>query len=676
MSASQKYICSNIKLDLTLSALYLENESGELSQVDLQPLELKVLIYLIDNPNKIIAKNDLCHLWDSGAPSDQAIAQLISKLRAKLRILDKNAEPIKTVSKVGYKFILEKEKPIASSTSVKQTSPPKKHKIVKNTAITFIVLLLVTFAFKSLIAIPNKSEDNYSSVIELIDNSSMKYEVSFSPNGQFALYSAQKLGDDFFSLGLMSIKDSNTKFTSRKDTHLHAPIWLNASEVAYRVKNNQECHVEKNSIQGLVAKQPGEVLFSCSKLTSGFSLSLLNAQTILMSDAPRGSMPSHLYSVNIETGKSKELLAIKDADIGPYRSFVSPNQKYVGLLSSVKRPNTLLQIYESSDFNSPIVEKLIPYPLTSIALNNNSVIYKNQFGGIDKLGFDNYGTNDTISYPMTLPIYSVTQTPKGIAFLGGELFSQHLEIKSLITNKSIPIVQEDGVRNRLPYFINKNSIVYSSNETGISQLWIADISNNSRRQISHFVENTLFNSISSNQATNQFAIETQAEIKVYNINNEGFIKEVYHQFEGKNPTYIDDNLIYTKQVNGTYQLFSWNSKLYKHEQITFSGGYDSKKSGSKLYYTKYDKPGVWELNASSENAIVYSTNEVFDEWGVLGQSIFYEVDQTAYRYDLIKKEKVQLEGTLCQKMTNIIDMQCIDTRLTKNANKLFMLNQL
>ena len=75
----------------------------------LSPLEFKILLYLIHNPNKIISQEEIYNnIWEEDSFGDVRTVKVhVSNLRKKLEIDSNNPEYIKTVKRKGYVFPIE-----------------------------------------------------------------------------------------------------------------------------------------------------------------------------------------------------------------------------------------------------------------------------------------------------------------------------------------------------------------------------------------------------------------------------------------------------------------------------------------------------------------------------------------------------------------------------------------
>lgn len=100
---------------VTIGDVLINEETGEVTKsgelVELTAKELKLLMYLINNPNRIISKEMICNeVWgEDFFGYDNTITVHIRKLRMKLEDNPSKPKYITTVIGLGYKFIMKGE---------------------------------------------------------------------------------------------------------------------------------------------------------------------------------------------------------------------------------------------------------------------------------------------------------------------------------------------------------------------------------------------------------------------------------------------------------------------------------------------------------------------------------------------------------------------------------------
>ncbi len=82
--------------------------AGQVQQVE--PKAFRVLLVLIQNPNKLIAKEELLTwVWGETAVTENSLARNIALLRRLLGDDPREPRFIETVSSIGYRFLYEAE---------------------------------------------------------------------------------------------------------------------------------------------------------------------------------------------------------------------------------------------------------------------------------------------------------------------------------------------------------------------------------------------------------------------------------------------------------------------------------------------------------------------------------------------------------------------------------------
>lgn len=100
---------------ITIGNVSINEETGEVTKggeiVELTAKELKLLMYFINNPNRIISKEMICNeVWgDDFFGYDNTITVHVRKLRMKLEDNPSKPKYITTVIGLGYKFVMKGE---------------------------------------------------------------------------------------------------------------------------------------------------------------------------------------------------------------------------------------------------------------------------------------------------------------------------------------------------------------------------------------------------------------------------------------------------------------------------------------------------------------------------------------------------------------------------------------
>lgn len=100
---------------ITFGDIAINEETGEVTKstknIELTAKELKLLIYLVNNPNRIISKETICNeVWgENFFGYDNTITVHVRKLRMKIEDDPSKPKYITTVIGLGYKFVMKGE---------------------------------------------------------------------------------------------------------------------------------------------------------------------------------------------------------------------------------------------------------------------------------------------------------------------------------------------------------------------------------------------------------------------------------------------------------------------------------------------------------------------------------------------------------------------------------------
>lgn len=127
---------------------------------EIEPRALAVLIYLIENSDRVIPKEELLEkIWKTIHVTDGVVARAVMKLRRALDDNDLPSKYLKTVHRVGYRFISELE--IESRSEAASLAPPQRRielallpfrNLAGGTRFDWIELGLMSIAHRTVVA--------------------------------------------------------------------------------------------------------------------------------------------------------------------------------------------------------------------------------------------------------------------------------------------------------------------------------------------------------------------------------------------------------------------------------------------------------------------------------------------------------------------------------------------
>src|SRR5688572_1689863 len=97
----QVFRFEGIEIDRSQSCLTIGGQQRYIRQQLLQ-----LLVYLIEQRHRVVSKNDLIEtIWEGTSVTDDALVQAIKELRRSLGDDPRQPRFIKTIPKIGYRFI-------------------------------------------------------------------------------------------------------------------------------------------------------------------------------------------------------------------------------------------------------------------------------------------------------------------------------------------------------------------------------------------------------------------------------------------------------------------------------------------------------------------------------------------------------------------------------------------
>ena len=118
-------------------------------EVDLDPVVLRLLIYLIANKDRLVTRQELMDtVWGDTVISESAINQAVARLRKALGDHSANPRYLETVHSKGYRFIAEvAEAESPSLADPPAVNPPKtaRHRVLAAGVAIVILLVLAVF---------------------------------------------------------------------------------------------------------------------------------------------------------------------------------------------------------------------------------------------------------------------------------------------------------------------------------------------------------------------------------------------------------------------------------------------------------------------------------------------------------------------------------------------------
>ncbi len=668
--------------------------------VPLENLEAKVLLKLYQAQGETLSKDVLFECWPPEVnTSDNSLTRIISTLRKKSKSIDPTLESfIVNISKKGYHLKIEhseKQALIPIENEGKKDKEDKEDKEITlannkpfSSSIRLSIFFIATVIVVSLIlAILFSAESTSESDDRLqtkkphykiaYESKTMKHELSPSESGDFIVFSAQVLDSPQRIIAIHTVANSTTEYIKRPGVELTSPILLPDDNVVFKNIKDDQCWIEKINLSALLAGDIGETIASCSANSPTFSMAYNGNNGLFITESYKESIPANLRLINIENGEQVVIKAGQKGGTGIYKVVTNKDNTLVALLSCNDWFTTHIAIFESDNFDKPLWSTQLESLLYSAALFDSKVIYKDNYGGITTVNFDDDGKQlDSSQLPIMQPFKAVTRFNKGIIFNEGEFYSQNIFINGLYADTSTAITDEKGIKNNIPFQFDDEQVWYSSNRTGISQIWSYNQNTQQQKQVSSFNKSLLIKSMSVDKDNSIAAISTQSGILIFNLDSQYHFNELIAQVEGTHPALADDKLIFTGKKSGNYNIFSYQLNSGEIKQITANGGYNPLVIDDKLFFENYHKFGIWTLSEKGQEELLIPLSFELAHWFYFEDSFYlYDNANQLYTYDTVTDELSENELSAdCNKAKYIVEGFCIKVNNEKFANQMVILD--
>jgi Tol biopolymer transport system component/DNA-binding winged helix-turn-helix (wHTH) protein len=182
--------------DITVDLAGMQVLKGD-QLLSLEPKSLKLLIYLLDNRDRLVTKEELIKaIWPDTFVTDNALTRSVAQLRKALGDDAKQAKYIETAPRLGYRFIAEVSDAVQALVTPKPT--PELRPPAPRRWITW-ALGIAAVVCAVLVVIGMRSRASGRRVaglttLQLTTSSGLDLYPTFSPDGSSLAYSSDRTG--------------------------------------------------------------------------------------------------------------------------------------------------------------------------------------------------------------------------------------------------------------------------------------------------------------------------------------------------------------------------------------------------------------------------------------------------------------------------------------------------
>lgn len=156
--------------------------------LELEPKAIRVLLYLLDNHERVVPKDELIEkVWDGVEVTDNALTRVVGQLRKALGDEAKNSRYIETIPTIGYRFIGELQ-------AAEPATQPKVERKWRWSWALAVGLALAALLFASLPKRKAKEVAELTNFRQITNSRTLDTGPALSPDGKWLAYSSDRSG--------------------------------------------------------------------------------------------------------------------------------------------------------------------------------------------------------------------------------------------------------------------------------------------------------------------------------------------------------------------------------------------------------------------------------------------------------------------------------------------------
>jgi DNA-binding winged helix-turn-helix (wHTH) protein len=366
-------------------------------QRELEPLIYSLLIYFIQNSDKIITRQELVNdVWKQTYVDDNAINRAMSELRKSLKSELQRGQVIKTHYRKGYSFLLDldvlyndipqkKVEPLDIELTQKYIKVNSKYnKIILLTLVMIFSIFLVSFFYNDL---PNKSANTFDSTsnkFKLVENilSWEKGTTVFpkaSVDKKLIAYAFKNNEDNNFNLHIKDLSTSKQYVIAENNDNIFPIGWSKNNILFYQLEAKNKCEVWQVNLSMDIKTRPHKKILTCKSNQLMSATSFDQGKKLIYTKYNYRNTPhlSAIVAKDLTSGSEFQVTSPNNADRGDYFVKVSNNESKIAFLRAQK---TGTQIFIANvDGSDQSKEVEIQYDINSISwsLNDNEIMWLN-----------------------------------------------------------------------------------------------------------------------------------------------------------------------------------------------------------------------------------------------------------------------------------------------------------
>ncbi|MCP4991124.1 MAG: hypothetical protein GY928_35245 [Colwellia sp.] len=620
----------------------------------LQPKFIEVLVYLAENHGRVVPREELINnVWgQNSVVGEKSLTNAIWHLRKKLICDDTEEEIIKTIRKAGYQLMPEPQWQSTPSSSTKKKTP--KPELIEssinysvdssindtvecnsesstaassenNDSKTFsestntsnhnstYVLVALVILLLTLLLIQQLPGDKTQQITAITKHPGSELFPAPSPDGRYVVYSQISANQptNLYMQDTHQPQLAAKQLTFDEASQGHS-VWSNDGQYLYfsrKNKTNGSCHY----IQLDISSQQEIQLATCPMQGGYYYLDISpDDKTLAVYNDDAKAPRTGIYFIDLASDNFEmtRFSCASDCNYKDRDMAFSPDGQY---LAVTRRINRLSENIYLINLQTKATEQL--------TFDEGDIVGMSWFDDSQNLTYavqradTRFGFIIDIENKISTPLDLTGFSYPSIAKQSQQLYYQErednsslvsLQLNDAIANSPFPVLQSDFTYESPDYSAVNNLVVFSSNESGFDELWLAKPDGSERKQLTTLKLNIRYPKWSHDGKKVAFLAPLPNNegdsIYIYSI-KEDRISLLNSPFRQHNrPSWSSDDSEIISAIYGDHHtdIYSINISDLSTKRLTFDGGrYGLMTSKNTLLYSKLEK-GLWQKSIDNE----------------------------------------------------------------------------
>jgi len=438
----------------------------------LEPMQSKILLFFIKNKGKVVSRDLLeKEIWEGRVASEQSVNNKIADLRKTFGDDYRSPKYFKTHKKSGYELIADCHQ---LGWKIEDVVTPFK---INKKLWSFILLASIIFTFIPVYLATkatNISPDNAIkfTLVPVTSDKGQEWGPSLSSDREYLAYAHKGINNNW----QIRVKNLETDEVIRITDGLNpalSPTWSQNDDYLYFVSYiNKQCVIMEGA--QVLTSPLIKVLTTCGDIRSMSPLSVGPENEWLYFSNLKNSSTFVITRINLLNGMQEDMTAPPISGSGDYTSTLSHDGESLTFLRAVNQIQTELMLLNVETRELKSLRKF-NHKVFKLAwsINNQEILYLDKNNDLSSLNVVTKNNKVIASFQNKI-LYPYHNKYGDMFLVDGDFYTS--DIFSINLNEE-PIKETEVISSSFldyaPALGNtKQQMAYTSNKTGISQIWL------------------------------------------------------------------------------------------------------------------------------------------------------------------------------------------------------------